>query len=103
MKAGAKNCFLRREPLASAEAKIMKNNLPIDNPPKTKLQAAAKRLALPIHAGKGRFQAAIDDTRSHRSLLDAADDAQPRHLQLVAFDKDFRRLMKHSIMVSPAT
>ena len=32
MKTATKNCFLRSEPLAFAEATIMKNNLPIDNP-----------------------------------------------------------------------
>lgn len=53
MKTATKNCFLRSEPLASAEATIMKNHLPIDNPPKAEPQDAAKRPALPIHAGKG--------------------------------------------------
>ena len=76
----------------------MKDNLPIDNPPKSRPQAAAKRPALPIHAGKGGFHAAIAVTHSHRSLLDAADDAQFHHLQLVTFDKDFRRLMKPSMV-----
>ncbi len=80
----------------------MKNNLPIDNSPKTRAQAAAKRPALPIHAGKGGFQAAIVGAHSHRSLLDAADDVQSHHLQPVTFDKDFRRLMKRSmVMVLP--
>ncbi len=76
----------------------MKNHLPIDNPSKTRPQAAAKRPALPIHAGKGGFQAAIADAHSHRSLLDAADDAQSHHLPLATFDKDFRRLMKPSMV-----
>ena len=48
MKTATKNCFLRSEPLAFAEATIMKNNLPNDNPLKTRPQAAAKRPALPI-------------------------------------------------------
>lgn len=56
---GTQNCFLRSEPLASAEATIMKNNLPIDNPLKTRPQAAAKRPSLPTHAGKGGFHAEI--------------------------------------------
>lgn len=48
LKTTTKNCFLRSEPLAFAEATIMKNNLPIDNPLKMRPQAAAKRPALPI-------------------------------------------------------
>lgn len=98
MKTATKNCFLRSEPLASAEATIMKNNLPIDNPPKIRPQSAAKRPALPIYAGKGGFQAAIADVYSHRFLLDAADDVQSHHLHLVTFDKGFRRLMKPSMV-----
>lgn len=54
----------------------MKTSLPINNPPKTKPQAAAKRPVLPIHAGKGGLQATIAVIHSYRSLLDAADDAQ---------------------------
>lgn len=81
----------------------MKNNLPIDNPPKTKPQAAAKRPALPTHAAKGWRQAEVTGARIHRSLPDAAGDAQSHHLPLVASDKDFRRPMKRSmVMALPA-
>jgi len=71
----------------------MKNHLPLDNLLKTRQ---------PINAGKGGLQAAIAGAYSHRALLDAADDVQSHRLQLVTFDKDFRRLMKRSmVMVLP--
>ncbi len=77
----------------------MKNNLPIDNPPKTREQAALQQPAQPIHAGKSGFHAAVADAHSHHSLLDAADDAQFHHLQLFTFDRGFSRLMKRSLVL----
>ncbi|MFZ2300394.1 MAG: hypothetical protein WAW10_00830 [Gallionella sp.] len=37
----------------------MKNNFPTDNPPKIRPQAAAKRPALPIHAGNGGYKVVL--------------------------------------------
>lgn len=65
-----------------------------NNPLKAKPRTAAKRPALPIHAGKGGLSVAVADVYSHRSLLDAADEALPCHLQQAVSNKDFRRLMK---------
>lgn len=67
-----------------------------NNPLKAKPQTAAKRPALPTHAGKGGLNVALADVYSHRSLLDAADIALPYHLQQATSNKDFRRLMKFS-------
>lgn len=35
-----------------------------------------RRSALPVYAGKGGLRAAVADAKSHRALLDAADEAQ---------------------------
>ena len=69
-----------------------------NNPLKAQPQAAAKRSALPIHAGKGGLKVAIADVYSHRSLLDAADDALLYRLQQATSNKNSRRLMKPSMV-----
>lgn len=38
--------------------------------------ARKTRPALPVYAGKGGLRATVTDARSHRALLDAADEAQ---------------------------
>lgn len=39
------------------------------------VQADARRPALPVYAGRGGLQPAIQDTLSQRALLDAADES----------------------------
>ena len=59
MKTSTKNCFLRSEPLASAKATIMKNNLTIDNPLNIRSMAAAKWPTLHTHAGNGGYKVVL--------------------------------------------